>query len=689
MSVMATLATGVLEGPAGSGIISGGNVAQFFSDLLGWYGNNIDQTSPVAGYNDHGNPIATLPTSSQFDLDAQLPTSFEDFNVYVPWVSFAARADLPPSFQITSVQDVNGQPVIPLDLDQYLTNAGQDAGLASMTGPFTAEDNGYIPAGQPLAVHDQLPERPRGHDRAGPRSGSPPSSTPASTPARSGWATSRSATSTSRSPATSRSTRATFDFSRTKGFDLYVSAGVDIQTGIATWLIEAIDPLTGAVITNPNLGLLPPNNAEGAGAGFVTFTVLPRTDVTTGTTLTATATVLFNNAPPQDTAPLDLHLRHRRPHHRDHRDPARHERQLPGDMEQHRRPGRLGRRLRDAVRRRGRRLVPDLAGPARRGLRHDGLPGPGRAHLHVPGAGHRRGRQPRAAPGPGQRAPGHDDRQPRRPAHGPQHHAAQLRHPAGAGGPALDQPAVHPGRSRASPTAPPASNPSEFQTVLQPFQAQSFATGFVPSDGILGPMAMAQAPDGSFLVSGGASRNELFRFPQDGGTAGTPLATLPYQIYALAFDNDGNLWAATGGGPLLQLDPTTGAIVNQFGDGITLALAVDPRTDEIYVATGQGVSIFDPANDTFTQYSRDQNLRVSSLAFDNQGQPLGGHLARREPGRRVRRQRPRPGQAAPSTRTSSRSPSASRARRWTTSCSSRTTTPRTPRPAPSPPRPPT
>ena len=155
--------------------------------------------------------------------------------------------------------------------------------------------------------------------------------------------------------------------------------------------------------------------------------------------------------------------------------------------------------------------------------------------------------------------------------------------------------------------------------MLQPFQAQSFATGFVQSDGILGPMALAQEPDGSFLVSGGASRNELFLIPQDGGTAGTPLATLPYQIFAMAFDDKGNLWATTGGGPLLQLDPTTGAIVNQFGQGITLALAVDPETDQIYVATGNGVAIFNPATDTFTQYSRDQNLRVSSLAFDNQG----------------------------------------------------------------------
>ena len=65
-------------------------------------------------------------------------------------MAWDARANLPPSFQINGVQEVNGQPVIPLNLDQYINNQGQDAGLASMTGPFTAEDNGFIPSGQPL-----------------------------------------------------------------------------------------------------------------------------------------------------------------------------------------------------------------------------------------------------------------------------------------------------------------------------------------------------------------------------------------------------------------------------------------------------------------------------------------------------------------------------------------------------------
>ena len=71
---------------------------------------------------------------------------------------------------------------------------------------------------------------------------------------------------------------------------------------------------------------------------------------------------------------------------------------------------------------------------------------------------------------------------------------------------------------------------------------------------------MLALPDGTLLASGGASRNQLFRFSPRRRAAGTPLATLPYPIYELALDANGTvIWAATGGGPLLKLDPATGA----------------------------------------------------------------------------------------------------------------------------------
>ena len=160
--------------------------------------------------------------------------------------------------------------------------------------------------------------------------------------------------------------------------------------------------------------------------------------------------------------------------------------------------------------------------------------GAGRPHLHVPGPGDRRGRKSRAAARHGQRAPGHHHGQSRAPPTVPNTTPPNFGIPR-ADRSALDQPAVHQAQ-QGVPNAPPASNPSEFKTVLEPFQAQSFATGFVQSDGILGPMALAEAADGTFFISGGAVRNELFHVAKFGGAIGAPLATLPYQIFALAFD---------------------------------------------------------------------------------------------------------------------------------------------------------
>ena len=74
------------------------------------------------------------------------------------------------------------------------------------------------------------------------------------------------------------------------------------------------------------------------------------------------------------------------------------------------------------------------------------------------------------------------------------------------------------------PAEPPLANPASFAEVLQPFQARSFATGFLESHAGIGPLGIAEAPDGTFLVSGGPSRNQLFRFEQDGGSADQFLA---------------------------------------------------------------------------------------------------------------------------------------------------------------------
>ena len=65
----------------------------------------------------------------------------------------------------------------------------------------------------------------------------------------------------------------------------------------------------------------------------------------------------------------------------------------------------------------------------------------------------------------------------------------------------------------------------------------------------------------------------------------------------------------------------TGQIFDCFADGVTIALAIDPDDGTIYVSpTNNGISVFDPDNGSLTQWSRDENLRVGSLAFDNDGE---------------------------------------------------------------------
>jgi len=80
---------------------------------------------------------------------------------------------------------------------------------------------------------------------------------------------------------------AEIDFTATRGFILRVSAVLDLfqQPASASWLIQAIDPLTGEVLQDATRGLLAPNDASGTGAGFVSYTVVPGDDVATGTTV--------------------------------------------------------------------------------------------------------------------------------------------------------------------------------------------------------------------------------------------------------------------------------------------------------------------------------------------------------------------------------------------------------------------
>ena len=70
------------------------------------------------------------------------------------------------------------------------------------------------------------------------------------------------------------------------------------------WTLRAIDPATGEPPESAQVGLLPPNDATHRGEGYVTYTVQPKAGLPTGTIITNTATIVFDNNEPIDTAPV-------------------------------------------------------------------------------------------------------------------------------------------------------------------------------------------------------------------------------------------------------------------------------------------------------------------------------------------------------------------------------------------------
>jgi len=94
------------------------------------------------------------------------------------------------------------------------------------------------------------------------------------------------------------------DLTDSMGLVVRVEAGIRIATGVASWSLTAIDPLTGQIPSDPGAGFLPPNVVPPEGEGFVTFTVRPKLGVPTGTAISNVASVVFDWNPAIDTVPV-------------------------------------------------------------------------------------------------------------------------------------------------------------------------------------------------------------------------------------------------------------------------------------------------------------------------------------------------------------------------------------------------
>ncbi len=88
------------------------------------------------------------------------------------------------------------------------------------------------------------------------------------------------------------------DLTEEQGFLVDVVAGVDVAEGEAFWTLTTIDPETGEIPEDALAGFLPPNNDEGVGDGFVTYTIEPSPDAETGDVIDAEATIIFDTEEP-------------------------------------------------------------------------------------------------------------------------------------------------------------------------------------------------------------------------------------------------------------------------------------------------------------------------------------------------------------------------------------------------------
>ncbi|MEX2142570.1 MAG: RHS repeat-associated core domain-containing protein [Pirellulales bacterium] len=73
-----------------------------------------------------------------------------------------------------------------------------------------------------------------------------------------------------------------------------VAAALDLQMGVVTWTFRSVDPATGTFPEEVFAGFLPVNDGSGRGEGFVFYTIEPRSNLTTGTTVDQQASIVFD-----------------------------------------------------------------------------------------------------------------------------------------------------------------------------------------------------------------------------------------------------------------------------------------------------------------------------------------------------------------------------------------------------------
>ncbi|MCI0535453.1 MAG: putative Ig domain-containing protein, partial [Verrucomicrobiales bacterium] len=599
--LVATMAAGLLGHESGAPVLAAGNLTSFFNLLRKWAGDQPEAYGSAA-----------IPDAAQFDLGQGQETRFEAFIIHV------GVSDLIEVVQESStIQDS--------PLDDLFGLTGERSRLVRLSGPSGFGESNFVPTGLnlPFTVRfEQIADAtdavneirilqqldtdldPRSFRLSDIHLGNLQLALP------------------DRASFTGE-----FDFSETLGYVVQITAGVDVESRLATWLIRAIDPDTGLTLRGRNLqtnqpqGLLLPG-----GSGVVGYTIEASDAAVTGATISSTARVIYNADAPLDSNTHEAVL----------------DALAPTTVVDVRQAGAtytvnwtatddsLGSGVKEYtvyVSRDGGPFILHVRRTTDTGLVYEGVEDSVTTFLV------------RAQDNAGNVEPGPEGvlLVPIIPSvnlgalpEAPQTTSSQLPRVQVGDGPSTNPLFTQallriPGRQSTT-------RPSEFARVFEPFTASGFATNIPQSGAGIGPLGIAFTPDDqSVIISGGPGRNSLWRLSLAGGNVLTPLVTLDVPIYDMAFDTNGLLWATTGGGPLVQLDPETGAILQRYGDGVTLGLTVDATRNRLFVATRNGVEIFDIASATFIPFSA---TRVDGLALAPDGTlwgaawPNGGEVLR-------------------------------------------------------------
>ncbi|MBK7761883.1 MAG: thrombospondin type 3 repeat-containing protein [Bacteroidetes bacterium] len=85
------------------------------------------------------------------------------------------------------------------------------------------------------------------------------------------------------------------------GYDVQVTAGLDIGNNKLFWVLQSIDPLTGLPPNTINGGFLPVNDSLGNGQGYVSYIIKAKSSTQTLDTITAKANIVFDVNDPIET----------------------------------------------------------------------------------------------------------------------------------------------------------------------------------------------------------------------------------------------------------------------------------------------------------------------------------------------------------------------------------------------------